>query len=320
MSLVVIGLSLCMVSRLEAADVSQPNRNGGTTYLLPDQEIMGLAEKILYKKTPQEDLYLYLLRPEGKPAQPLPAIVYFTGGGWETGQPSFVVADAAWFRDMGIIGITADYRVKSRHHTSPLECVKDGKSAIRYVRSHAKELGIDPNRIIAAGGSAGGHVAAATELEGNDEPGEDLQVSSKPNALVLHNPVLGAGFGEWFFKDHPDCSPLKGVGTNWPPTVLSCGTKDALTPYATAVEFTKAMTNAGNVCELITVQDAEHSCDWPVTNVNFLPTFTRMTEFLRKQGFVPAPQPADSSTHNPTDAALSKRARQMVDMAIGEKN
>jgi hypothetical protein len=47
------------------------------------------------------------------------------------------------------------------------------------------------------------------------------------------------------------------------------------------------MRQAGNACELITVQDAPHSCDWPVGNPNFLPTLTRMTAFLRERGFVP---------------------------------
>ncbi len=243
---------------------------------------MEKAEKILYKKTPQEAMYLYLLRPTGKSSKPLPAIVYFTGGGWVNGQPTGMIADAAWFRDAGIIGIAADYRVGSRHHTTPLECVKDGKSAIRYVRAHAKELGIDPRRIIAAGGSAGGHVAAASALDGNDEPGEDVKISSKPNALVLHNPVLGLGFGEAFFNEHPECSPIQNVRKGWPPTILSCGTKDDTTPYAGAEQFAEAMQRAGNVCEPITVEDAGHSCDWPVTNPNFLPTLTRMADFLRK--------------------------------------
>ena len=250
------------------------------TYLLPDCELMKQAEPITYKVTPQENLRLYVLRPPGNTARVLPAIVYFTGGGWVNGTPDGMIANAAWWRDHGIIAITADYRVKNRHGTTPLECVKDGKSAIRYIRAHARELGIDPDRIIAAGGSAGGHVAAATELSGNDETSEDLRVSSKPDALVLHNPVLGEGFGQDFFSAHPDCSPILGVGVGWPPTILSCGTLDHTTPYAVAEKFVHRMKEAGNVCALITVDNAEHSCDWPATNANFLPTMTRMAEFL----------------------------------------
>lgn len=253
------------------------------SYKLSGRNLAALAEKILYKKTPQADLYLYILRPLGKHKNPLPAIVYFTGGGWVGGDVYGQIPNPAWFRDHGIIGIEADYRVKSRHGTSPLECIEDAKSAIRYVRGHAKELGINPNKIVAAGGSAGGHIAACTFLDGGDAPGEDLSISTKPNALVLHNPVLGIGFGQEFFKVHPEFAPILHVTKGWPPTILSNGTEDHTAPFETAEKFTRLMKEAGNVCELIPVKNAGHSCDWPVSNPNFLPTLKRMTEFLKEQ-------------------------------------
>lgn len=257
------------------------------SYTLPGKEIVALAEKILYKKCPQEDMYFYLLRPEGSGKNPLPAIVYFTGGGWVNGSVDSQIPNAAWFRDHGIIGITADYRVKSRHGTTPIECIRDAKSAVRYVRAHAKTLGVDPNKIIVAGGSAGGHIAACTAIDGGDEPGEDLTISSKANALVLHNPVLGEGFGVDFFKEHPEFAPILHIHKGMPPTILSCGTKDGTTPFEVAQKFTRLMKKAGNTCELIPVKDADHSCDWPVSNPNFLPTLTRMTQFLQEQKFIP---------------------------------
>jgi len=194
-----------------------------------------------------------------------------------------LIPSTAWFRDHGFIAITVDYRVKSRQGTTPMECIEDAKSAIRYVRAHAAELGIDPNRIVASGGSAGGHIAACTVLDGGDAPGEDLTVSSKPNALALHNPVLGEGFGKDFFAAHPEFSPILNVKKGWPPTILSNGTKDNAALYQTAVKFTRLMAESGNTCELITVKDAGHSCDWPVENPHFLPCYQSMTEFLKKQ-------------------------------------
>ena len=253
------------------------------SYKLSGLNLKALAEKILYKKTPQEDMYLYLLRPMSKSKKALPAIVYFTGGAWLRGSVESQIANPGWFRDHGIIGVQADYRVKTRHGTTPIECIQDAKSAIRYVRAHAKELGVDPNRIIAAGGSAGGHIAACTAIDGGDAPGEDLKISSKPNALVLHNPVLGEGFGKEFFDIHPEFSPILHVKKGWPPTILSNGTKDNTTPIEAAEKFTMLMKEAGNTCELIPVKDASHSCDWPVSNPNFLPTLKRMTDFLKEQ-------------------------------------
>ena len=256
------------------------------SYTLSNKNLINLAEKILYKKTLQEDMYLYLLRPDTKSKKALPAIVYFTGGGWVRGTVESQIANPAWFGDHGIIGIQADYRVKTRHGTSPIECVEDAKSAIRYVRAHAKELGIDPNMIIAAGGSAGGHIAACTMIDGGDAKGEDLKISSKPNAMVLHNPVLGEGFGKEFFDVHPEFSPILHVTKGWPPTIISNGTKDKTTPIEFAEKFTRLMKAAGNTCELISVKDAGHSCDWPVSNPNFLPTLTRMTAFLKEQKLI----------------------------------
>jgi len=258
------------------------------TYLEPAEELLASAQKIPYKQTPQEEMCLYLLRPEGSVGAPLPAVVYFTGGGWEHGLPTGMIGNAAWFRDHGVIGISADYRVKSRHGTTPVECVQDAKSAVRYVRAHASALGVDPARIIACGGSAGGHIAAATVLDGHDEPGEDTSISSKANALLLHNPVLGAGFQEHFFMAHPDLSPIGGVRPGWPPTIVSCGTADDTTPYPVAKRFVAAMKAAGNACELITVEGGGHSCDWPVTNPHFLPTMTRMAAFLGEHGVLAA--------------------------------
>ena len=253
------------------------------SYKLSGKNLAALAEKILYKNTLQEDMYLYILRPLGKSEKALPAIVYFTGGGWVSGNVEDQIPNPAWFRDHGMIGIEADYRVKSRHGTNPVECIEDAKSAVRYVRAHAKELGIDPNRIIVAGGSAGGHLAACTFIDGGDASGEDLTISSKPNALVLHNPVLGKGFGKEFFEAHPEFSPILHIKKGWPPTIISNGTKDKTTPIDVAEKFTRLMTEAGNTCELISVKDADHSCDWPVANPNFLPTLQRMTDFLKEQ-------------------------------------
>lgn len=257
------------------------------SYTMDGKQLVALSERHLYKKTARGDLFLYLLRPERKNVTPLPAIVYFFGGGWVEGDVEAQIPHAAWFRDHGIIAITADYRTKSRHGTTPVECIKDAKSAIRYVRTHAKELGIDPDKIIAAGGSAGGHIAFCTAIEGGDEQGEDLTISSKPEALVLHNPVLGEGFGASFFLEHPECSPIKRIQKGLPPTILSNGTRDATTPFAAAEKFKLLMEQADNTCELIPVKDADHSCDYPVSNPNFVPTLSRMTKFLHDRNLVP---------------------------------
>lgn len=248
---------------------------------------MASSEKILYKTTPQRKLYFYILRPEAKRKKASSAIIYFSGGGWIQQSVAAQIPTAAWFRDQGIIAICAEYRVKNADGTTPLECIKDAKSAVRYVRANAKRLGVDASKIIVAGGSAGAHIALCTQMDDGDEAGEDRSISSKPNALVLHNPVLGEGYGKDFFTLHPEFSPLLQAKNTWPPMVLSCGTADKTTPYIYAQQFERLMISVGNTCKLITVKDADHGCDWPVSNPNFLPVITEMTKFLKKEKFLP---------------------------------
>jgi len=147
---------------------------------------------VVYKTTPQGKLEMHLhFPPHWAPDQKRPAIVFFFGGGWRGGTVEQFRPQAEYLARRGMVAARADYRVLSRHRTTPDKCVEDGKSAVRWLRVHAGELGIDPQRIVASGGSAGGHVAACTftapDLEAE---AEDHSVSSKPNLLVLFNPVL----------------------------------------------------------------------------------------------------------------------------------
>ncbi len=222
-----------------------------------DLEIAGATAEI-YKRASGDDLYLYLFFPEGhEPKKDTrPAAIFFFGGGWTGGSPTQFVQHAKYLASRGMVAAVADYRVKSRQGTSPKECVADGKSAVRYLRTHAARLGIDPNRIAAGGGSAGGHVAAATGmLPSLDEASEDRSISSKPNALLLFNPVYDNGpEGGWnhalvqsYWKE---ISPAANIDSKSPPAIVFLGEKDGLIPVATAKRFQQKMREAGVVSEL----------------------------------------------------------------------
>jgi len=217
-----------------------------------------------YKAIDGTRLKLHVFQPPGhQAADKRPAIVFFFGGGWNGGKITQFYSQSEYLASRGMVAICADYRVKSRHKTSPQECVKDGKSAIRWIRSHADELGIDPDRLAAGGGSAGGHVAAATALtDGFIEEGEDTAVSCRPNALVLFNPVFDngpTGFGYDRVKDYwQEISPLHNIDEDAPPTIVFLGTKDKLIPVATAEEYKRRMDAAGARCELRLYKGAPH--------------------------------------------------------------
>ncbi len=217
-----------------------------------------------YKKAGDVRLDLSIFVPEGhKGSDRRPAAVFFFGGGWVSGSPSQFVPHARYLASRGMVGMVADYRVKSRHGTTPFECVKDGKSAVRWIRKNAVRLGVDPERIAAGGGSAGGHVAAATgTLEGIEQEGEDLSVSSKPNALLLFNPVFDngpEGYGYDRVKDrYKEISPLHNIREGAPPTIVFLGTRDKLIPVSTAQEYQARMKKAGSVCELRLYEGQAH--------------------------------------------------------------
>jgi len=72
-------------------------------------------------------------------------IVLFFGGGWVAGKPQQMAGHARYFARAGYVAISAKYRVRNKDgkHLTPYDCVEDGKSAVRYLREHAAELGID---------------------------------------------------------------------------------------------------------------------------------------------------------------------------------
>ena len=209
-----------------------------------------------YKQVGNVTLKIEIFEPKQKAAaKKYPAIVFFFGGGWVSGSPQQFCPQCEYLAGRGMIAMAADYRVRTRHHTTPAECVKDGKSAVRWIRAHAEQLGVDPARIAAGGGSAGGHVAAAVATApGFEEAGEDTSVSSRPNALVLFNPVFDngpAGYGhDRVTEFFPAISPLHNLKPGTPPTLVFLGTTDKLIPVATAKDYQAKMQKNGDRCEL----------------------------------------------------------------------
>ena len=215
-------------------------------------------------------------------------VVFFFGGGWVGGKPTQFYKQSEYLASRGMVAISAEYRIKNKHNTSPKEAVMDGKSAIRWVRLHADELGIDPKKIAAGGGSAGGHVAAATAtLKQFDEEGEDASISSRPNALVLFNPVFDnspGGYGYDRVKEYwEEFSPMHNIGTDTPPTTVFLGSKDKLIPVSTAEEYKKRMESKGMRCDLHIYQDQPHGF---FNRAKYYETVREADKFLVSLGYL----------------------------------
>jgi acetyl esterase/lipase len=200
-------------------------------------------------------LGLNIYQPPGWQAgQKRTAMVFFFGGGWTGGSVGQFAPHAKHFAAKGAVAICADYRVKTRHNTTPFDAIADGKAAIAYVREHARELGIDAKRIVAAGGSAGGHVAAAAAIL----PPADHEIA----ALVLFNPVVdttAAGYGaEKVAGREKEASPVHNVTRGVPPAILFHGTADTTVPFANAEAFCAALKGVRSRCELVPYEGQKH--------------------------------------------------------------
>ncbi|NNE90503.1 MAG: alpha/beta hydrolase, partial [Verrucomicrobiales bacterium] len=222
-----------------------------------------------------------------------PAAVFFFGGGWNGGTPTQFEPHSRYLAKRGIVAFVADYRVKSRQGTAPNACVADGKSAVRWVRENAEQLGIDPERIAAGGGSAGGHVAAATGIcDGLDDPAEkDSKISSKPNALLLFNPVYDNGpdgYGHERVKDwFPQISPAHNITKDDPPTIVFLGSKDPLIPVSTAEKFDADLKKVGVKSEAHVYDGQPHGFFNANRNPDaFFDTVKKMDAFLVGLGWL----------------------------------
>jgi acetyl esterase len=265
------------------------------------------ARSEVYRSVDGTDLKAWIFEPAGhRAADASPGIVFFFGGGWNGGTPGQFRPQATYLAERGMVAVVVDYRVRSRQGTLANVAVSDAKAAIRWLRSQAGRLGIDPDRIAAGGGSAGGHLAAATALlPGHDDTGEPADVSSAPNALVLFNPVLiTAAFpgqsDEAAEKlemlkarlgaEPESMSPYHHVRPGLPPTLIFHGRDDATVPYRHAELFTEAMTAAGNRCELVGYPNQGHGFfnAHRSDNSAYQDTVRRMDEFLVSLGWLTA--------------------------------
>ncbi|MBN1986835.1 MAG: alpha/beta hydrolase [Prolixibacteraceae bacterium] len=213
------------------------------------------SSEVIYKEINGHQLKMVIYRPTELREMRLPALVLFFGGGWVNGDPSHFQQQAEYFASRGMVAICPDYRTKSRHATSPFESVKDARSAMRYIKLHATELGIDTGKIVAGGGSAGGHLAACTAIiDKVNEATDNLSVSPVPSALVLFNPVVDTG-KKGYGQEKMDgrefaLSPVHNIVAGLPPALIMHGKADTTVPYENVVRFKHVMKQEGNQCIL----------------------------------------------------------------------
>lgn len=217
---------------------------------------MAMPDKcVSYKSIGETRLLMDLFLPDEHDASAKAAgIVFFFGGGWIGGARSQFYQHCRYLASRGMVAMSAEYRVAERHGTTPFDCVADGKSAMRWIRLHAAELGIDPGKLAAGGASAGGHVAGATAmLRGFEDENDDRSVSARPVALVLFNPVFDNGPGGYghdrVAERWQEFSLLHNVAAGAPPTLIFLGGNDKHIPESALKKFKDRMDEVNVRCD-----------------------------------------------------------------------
>ena len=252
----------------------------------------------VFKTIRLNKLKLYVFEPSRQEdKESVPAIVFFHGGGFTGGKVSQFERQCKYLAFRGMVTVLAEYRLVNWRNITHFECVEDAKSAIRWVRAHSDELGVDEDRIVAGGGSAGGHLAACTALiNGYDDVNEDPNVSSVPNALVLFNPVLdfpesckkaASIYQNDGLNKATEISPMHNIDESVPPTIIFHGTADESVPYHHAESFCEEMEKHGNICELVPFEGRKHRFfNYHISELDFNVTMERTYKFLISLGYL----------------------------------
>lgn len=267
-----------------------------------NRALLAQAERYVYKTAGQHDLEAYVFRAvEGThaPAGGRSVIGFFFSSNWDAGLVSQFAPHALYFANRGAVAVLFDYRISSRHQGRPEDAMRDIRSAIRWLRMNAEELGVSPERVIAAGGSAGAHGAVSAALvPGFDDEGDDLSISARPDALVLYSPILtidGAGR----FADKATAKramPMRWPARKAPPTLILHGTADRVVPFSASRKFCRKMRWRGNVCQVRPFEGEGHGFfNFNVDARMYEVTTAEADAFLVSQGML-APSLEDDGT------------------------
>ena len=276
-----------------------------------NRALLGQATGYVYKEASGHELAAWVFTPpDHRPESARPAIVFFFSSAWDSGLVSQFAPHCLHFAQRGMVAMTLEYRTASLHGAGPAEAMADARSAIRWVRPHARELGVNPARAVGAGGSASAHAmltAAMLREKEYDDPGDPPEQSCVPDALVLFDPVVdvatphpGGKFGPGKFRSLQAArlaSPLRRVRSKLPPMLLMHGTADRLLPFESTRVFARKMRRwfRRNDCRLIPFEGCGHSFfNFNVDPRLFEATINQADQFLVETGFLDATGPSET--------------------------
>lgn len=204
------------------------------------------TEERIFRRVGGVELSLYLVRPDARGLS-RPGVVFFHGGSWRGGHPFSFLPHCHYFASRGMVAISASHRLLDSQTTDVRDCIADAEAAVRWLRGLD---GVDPSKVVAGGFSSGGHLAACAGLL---PPQEVSPVSSRPDAMVLLNPVTQVVRPRDFAMIE-EVSPIARVAPGAPPTLIVYGSRDFLRP--TILWFGEALRAVGNRCDVVALDGA----------------------------------------------------------------
>lgn len=287
----------------------------GQTGVSFSQFMQGKHDTIVYKTVGDAPLHLYAFSPEGaKRGDRRTAVVIIHGGGWTGGETETFFPHARYFASRQAVAFCIDYRLVKVGGPSVADCIADCKSAIRYIRSHAAQFGIDPDKIVVMGDSAGGHLSACMgTVTGFDDAQDDLAVSDAPNMAILCNPltdftqsnfvklIIGgeaiksrepidlAALSPEVISSAKRLSPLYNVRKNKIRTLIMHGTADKVISHTQSEELCRAMKQSGNDCELILLPQVGHAfvcVRWRSAESEVVGVIRQIDDYMCRHGFL----------------------------------
>ena len=215
-----------------------------------------VAEEVqTYRSVDGVELKAHVFRPSGSPpGRGYAGAVLLHGGGWFMGEPGWLAERGRRLASLGMVAIALQYRLSDQQAITPLEAMADVRAGIRWMRTNAASLGIDPDRIAAIGVSAGGHLAMAAALIDADSVA--AEPSSAANVFVLWYPALSLAGDEWLERillgrvPVSSIDPVVHVKSGLGPALIFVGANDSLTPLAGQEAFCARMRQAGNACTI----------------------------------------------------------------------
>jgi acetyl esterase len=201
-----------------------------------------------------------------------PAIAFFHGGGWVFGSPSEFFGACRRFAEKGFITFSFQYRLSMTGDSifpdpeiTPVESVKDARSAIRWIREHAGLFHIDPEKIVAGGQSAGGQLVLCTAMTGNvNEESDHLDISPVPDAILLYSSNVNTmeAWADMLLGERREeiwsISPQHNIKAGLPPAIAFHGTEDCTVPFWVVDRFRDSTTRKGNYFELVPCEGRKH--------------------------------------------------------------